>query len=221
MRCAAHARDEPDAQRHGRQGQATVRVDQALLGQCGERALPVGSQAAERERRVDRHHPQLQPTAGSVPPHASLDADLDAVVHPHRATLAGEEAVDVLALGGEQGDGHLCAHGDTLRHGLDEVEVDVAVLGAAQVADLALDPDVARERARQQPLQVRAELADPPRVDGVIVAVPFRLEPRQHARKVQARRDRFAARVHGPRAWLRRHEVRRSRSTSGESAGRE
>ena len=189
VRRAPHARDEPDAQRHRRERTSTVRVEEPVSAESGQRALPIGGETTERERRVDRLHLQLQHAAGPVPADARLDPHLDAVVHPHGATGAPQQVVDEHLLRPAQDHRDRGRRGLPVRGRLRQLEEHVAAGRSAQVTDLALDPDVAGKGPGEEPFEVRAELADPPRLGSVLL----RFESRQHARKVQRGSDNLDA----------------------------
>jgi len=119
-------------------------------------------------------HAQLQGAPRSVPADAPLDADLDAVLHADPAAGPLDLRVDEGALRGEQRDREL---GVRLLAGgarLGELEVDVAVAGAVQVADLPFDPHVVGKGADEEAADVDGQLGNGPRVapglaaDGVV-----------------------------------------------------
>ena len=112
----------------------------------GEDALSTGRQVAERERRIDRDHPELHLGLGRVQLDPASDPHPDAVLHAHRSAGAAQVEVDLLTVPVEQRDRERGGGRPTVVARLDQGEVHVAPRRAAEVADLALDPQVVGER---------------------------------------------------------------------------
>ncbi len=90
---APRARDQADAERHRRQPQPRVLLEQAFGGQRAEHPLPVGGDAADGEHRIDGGHHELDAALRRIHREPAADPDVD-VVAELGAGHVGERAVD-------------------------------------------------------------------------------------------------------------------------------
>lgn len=137
------AGDHTDAHGAAREGHPLVGVEQVLFGQGTKEAVTLGGEQAEGVGGIDAGHPKLEATLRWVEVDDGADAHMDAVGDPHGPAGPGELAVHEFPGAVEQHDRQ--QSGVRLARGwcrFDQVEVDMARPRAAEVADLALDPEV-------------------------------------------------------------------------------
>jgi hypothetical protein len=173
---AAAAGDQAQPQGQDRPAQPGLPGEQPLAGERAQEAVAVGGEAAERERRVDVGHLELQPAAPVVPGDPGPDPHLGAIGHAHRAAGVGEPGVDPPPGGVEQHHGQA---GDrrprqvAVGGGLDQVEPHGAAPPAGvEVADDPSHPDLVGEGGAHPEPDGLAQLGDRP--GGVAGVVPQR-----------------------------------------------
>ena len=141
---AAERGHQSDPQRRGAQRQRAVALEEPLGHQPPQQQFAVGRQPTERVGGVDETHHQLQLTGRGVQLEGAAQAHLHPVGHAHRTAGPPQDAVDEVALLGEERHGQPRRGGPAELAGVAEVEVDVARGRPLQVVDLAPDPDLAR-----------------------------------------------------------------------------
>ena len=182
VRGAAATGDDADAQRHHRERQARVGVEQPVGRDRAQHPLARHRDAADREDRVDRRHAELQPATCGVELDAAPDADLD-VVGKLGAGHRRQRPFDATPVVAPEDDVEAGVHPVAAPALLDQREVRVAGCDALQALHLAPDPHVVSERRLHGLPETGVELTDRERRVGLTVAqVERRL---LHARRLR------------------------------------